>query len=250
MNNSGECCISGGADSTIRVWNLSCTTGDPYEAYDPAIVGPILREHTDAVWHLKHHPTQPFMVSCSADGRLMWWNTEKMSVLAQLGVPDWGAPTSADVFTGDVGKTVASFAHHAAVLDVETGKSVVNLKIPENADDYVYKVITHPSLPIAITAHEDRQVRFFDTNTGDLVSSMVAHLDAVSSIAVDPNGLYLISGSHDSSVRFWSLDTKTCIQETTVHRKKFDESVYAVAFHPSKNHVASAGSDGVAKVYT
>ena len=28
---------------------------------------------------------------------------------------------------------------------------------------------------------------------------MVAHLDAVTSLAVDPNGLYLLSGSKDST---------------------------------------------------
>ena len=30
---------------------------------------------------------------------------------------------------------------------------------------------------------------------------MVAHLDAVTSLAVDQHGLYLISGSHDCSIR-------------------------------------------------
>lgn len=30
---------------------------------------------------------------------------------------------------------------------------------------------------------------------GKLIHSMVAHLDAVTSLAVDPNGLYLMSGS-------------------------------------------------------
>ncbi|OQV23930.1 Striatin [Hypsibius exemplaris] len=249
MNANGECCISGGADSTIRVWNLSCTTGDPYEAYDPAIAGPILREHTDAVWHLKHHPTQPYMVSCSADSRLIWWNTEKMAPLTKLSVSDWGAPTSADTFPGDVARVAASFPHHAAVFDVETGKPVVNFKIPDNAADTVYRIIIHPSLPIAVTAHEDREIRFFDTNTGELLSSMVAHLDAVSALSLDSTGLYLVSGSHDSSLRFWSMDTKTCVQETTIHRKKFDESVYCVAFHPSKNYVASGAADGVCKVY-
>ncbi|XP_055342697.1 striatin-like isoform X2 [Paramacrobiotus metropolitanus] len=250
MSNSGEYCISGGADSTIRFWNLSCTTGDPYEAYDPAIVGPILEQHTDAVWHLAHHPLQPLMVSCSADGRIIWWNTENNSMLTQMAVSDWGAPTCADIFPNETAKFSASFAHDAAMFDVETGKAVVKLKIPDNPDDYIYRIVNHPSLPIAITAHEDRQVRFFDTNTGELINSMVAHLDAVSSLAVDPNGLYLVTGSHDSSIRFWSMDSKTCLQESSVHRKKLDESVLDVAFHPSKNHVASAGADGVAKVFT
>lgn len=31
--------------------------------------------------------------------------------------------------------------------------------------------------------------------TGKMVHTMVAHLDAVTSLAIDPNGLYLLSGS-------------------------------------------------------
>lgn len=54
---------------------------------------------------------------------------------------------------------------------------------------------------------------------------------------------------HDGSIRLWNVETKTCIQELTVHRKKFDESVHDVAFHPSESFLASAGADAVAKVY-
>lgn len=34
---------------------------------------------------------------------------------------------------------------------------------------------------------------------GKLIHSMVAHLDSVTCLAVDPNGLYLMSGSKSSS---------------------------------------------------
>lgn len=108
---------------------------------------------------------------------------------------------------------------------------------------------------------------------------MVAHLEAVTSLAVDPNGLYLMSGSkyiscglsfcpyhlhvdtiipfnllsfgigHDCSIRLWNLESKTCIQEFTAHRKKFEESIHDVAFHPSKCYIASAGADALAKVF-
>jgi len=54
---------------------------------------------------------------------------------------------------------------------------------------------------------------------------------------------------HDCSIRLWNIETKTCIQELTVHRKKFEESINDVAFHPSKPFLASAGADAVAKVY-
>lgn len=36
---------------------------------------------------------------------------------------------------------------------------------------------------------------------GKMIHSMVAHLDAVTSLAVDPNGIYLMSGSK-SEVNF------------------------------------------------
>ena len=59
----------------------------------------------------------------------------------------------------------------------------------------ITKVVSHPTLPLTITAHEDRHIRFWDNNTGKLTHAMVAHLDAVSSLSLDTNGLYLISGS-------------------------------------------------------
>ena len=59
----------------------------------------------------------------------------------------------------------------------------------------ITKVVSHPTLPLTITAHEDRHIRFFDNKSGKQTHVMVAHLDAVTSLAIDTNGLYLISGS-------------------------------------------------------
>ncbi len=63
----------------------------------------------------------------------------------------------------------------------------------------ITRVISHPTLPLTITAHEDRHIRFFDNATGKLTHAMVAHLDAVTSLSIDSNGLYLISGSKYST---------------------------------------------------
>lgn len=54
---------------------------------------------------------------------------------------------------------------------------------------------------------------------------------------------------HDGSIRLWNLENKTCIQEITAHRKKFDEAVFDVQFHPSQPYIASAGADALAKVF-
>lgn len=66
----------------------------------------------------------------------------------------------------------------------------------------INKILSHPTLPITITAQEDRHIKFFDNTSGKLIHSMVAHLDAVTSLAVDPNGLYLMSGSKQDSSCF------------------------------------------------
>lgn len=79
---------------------------------------------------------------------------------------------------------------------------------------------------------------------------MLAHLDAVTSLSVDAAGFALVSGSHDCSVRFWDiLGSKSCVQEITSHREKAKEGVLAVEFHPTLPIMASAGADGVVKLY-
>lgn len=86
--------------------------------------------------------------------------------------------------------------------------------------------------------------------TGQCTHSMVAHTDAVTSLSIDAAGFSLVSGGHDCSVRFWDLlGSRSCMQENTSHREKAHEGVLAVEFHPSVPVLASAGADGVVKLY-
>ena len=52
----------------------------------------------------------------------------------------------------------------------------------------------------------------------------------------------LVSFKTISFLRLWNLESKTCVQEITAHRKKFDESIFDVAFHPTRPYIASAGN--------
>jgi striatin 1/3/4 len=85
---------------------------------------------------------------------------------------------------------------------------------------------------------------------GKMIHGTVAHVEGISTLAIDPNGLYLLSGSHDGSLRLWNMEKKVCLQEIAAHRKKHDMSVLSVAFHPSRPLIGSAGADSLAKVYT
>uniref|UniRef100_A0A8C9ZXW7 Striatin, calmodulin binding protein 3 n=1 Tax=Sander lucioperca TaxID=283035 RepID=A0A8C9ZXW7_SANLU len=236
MTSSGEQCFSGGIDSTIQWWNIPSSNVDPYDTYDPSVLAGSWLGHTDAVWGLAYSGIKNRLLSCSADGTVKLWNpTEKNPCISTFNTnKEHGIPTSVDFNGCDPAHMVASFKQRRRALP---------------GSNHINKVVSHPTLPVTITAHEDRQIKFYDNKSGKVIHAMVAHLDAVTSLAVDPNGIYLMSGSHDCSLRLWNLDSKTCVQEITAHRKKSEEAIYDVAFHPSKAYIASAGADALARVY-
>ncbi|XP_038637370.1 striatin-3 isoform X5 [Scyliorhinus canicula] len=256
ISSNGEQCFSGGIDATIRCWNMPGPNVDPYDTYDPSVILNTLVAHTDAVWGLSFSGIKNRLLSCSADGTIRLWNpTEKSPCLSTYNVEgENGIPTSVDFVGDDPAHILGSFNRgNTVIYDMQTSQPLVMLASQVDAAsplaNQINRVVSHPTLPVTITAHEDRHIKFFDNKTGKLIHAMVAHLDAVTSLAVDPNGIYLMSGSHDCSIRLWNLDSKTCVQEITAHRKKCDESIYDVAFHPSKAYIASAGADALAKVF-
>ncbi|XP_054545647.1 striatin-3 isoform X2 [Talpa occidentalis] len=256
ISSNGEQCFSGGIDATIQWWNMPSPNVDPYDTYEPNVLAGTLVAHTDAVWGLAYSGIKNQLLSCSADGTVRLWNPqEKLPCICTYnGDKEHGIPTSVDFIGCDPAHMVTSFnTGNTVIYDLETSQSLVILSSQIDSglqsNNHINRVVSHPTLPVTITAHEDRHIKFFDNKTGKMIHSMVAHLDAVTSLAVDPNGIYLMSGSHDCSIRLWNLDSKTCVQEITVHRKKLDESIYDVAFHPSKAYIASAGADALAKVF-
>lgn len=79
---------------------------------------------------------------------------------------------------------------------------------------------------------------------------MLAHLDAVISLDIDPAGLNVVSGGHDCSLRFWDLlSTRTCVQELATHRLMAKEGILAVKYHPTLPYVVTSGADGLVKLY-
>ncbi|XP_015248017.1 PREDICTED: striatin-3-like isoform X1 [Cyprinodon variegatus] len=202
MTSSGEQCFSGGLDSTIQWWNIPSSNVDPYDTYDSSVLAGSLLGHTDAVWGLAYSGIKNRLLSCSADGTVKLWNpAEKEPCISTFNASnEHGMPTSVDFNGCDPAHMVASFnSGDVAIYDLETSQTALVLKAQGDGAapplNHINKAVSHPTLPVTITAHEDRQIKFFDNKSGKLIHAMVAHLDAVTSLAVDPNGIYLISGS-------------------------------------------------------
>jgi striatin 1/3/4 len=121
---------------------------------------------------------------------------------------------------------------------------------------------------IVISGHEDRFIRFYDANSGknpnrhlsshlqrahgisgQCTYNMLAHPAAISALSLSPDGRELVSAGHDASLRFWSLEKRSCTQEITSHRLMRGEGVCSVVWSQDGRWVVSAGGDGVVKVF-
>ncbi|TNN01815.1 hypothetical protein fugu_011197 [Takifugu bimaculatus] len=257
MGENGDSCYSGGLDGSVRCWKMPDLNVDPYDNYDPGIESSVLAGHEDSVWGLTYSPFHHRLASCSADGTVRIWDPQNSEPCLSVFNKERGRPSStarplqvAFVAT-DPNQVVVSFDGGETVLyDLTTEQSATALETQtKDGSELINRVVSHPTEPVSITAHENRTIRFLDNKSGKVVHSMVAHLDAVTCLTTDPKGTYLISGSHDCSVRLWMLDNRTCVQEITAHRKKHDEAIHDVAFHPSQPFIASAGADALAKIF-
>lgn len=47
--------------------------------------------------------------------------------------------------------------------------------VEDGGNNQINCVVNHPTLPVTITAHEDRNIRFFDNTTGKPLSTVIGH---------------------------------------------------------------------------
>ncbi|KUF95539.1 Membralin [Phytophthora nicotianae] len=81
----------------------------------------------------------------------------------------------------------------------------------------VNKITVHPTMPVAIAAHQDRKIRMYDMRAGTtgLMRELAAHGDDL----------------------------------TAAHRPKLGEAVHSVTYHSSRNFIATGGADSTIKIF-
>ncbi|KIO32898.1 hypothetical protein M407DRAFT_18357 [Tulasnella calospora MUT 4182] len=264
ISGSRNLLYSASLDSTIRVWTIPSQGQPTYAPFDAARAKGVLVGHTDAVWDLALLRDDTLLVSGGSDGSVKVWDTSLPSTPLKL---SWGyngvdgeaetslGITSLDGIKTDLKKVAVAFSNAVVkMFDVETGAEVGKLESDVTYDGtpatQINRIASHPTMSILVTAHEDKYIRLFDIATGACTYSMLAHTDGVTSLSIDVAGFSLVSGGHDCSIRFWDImGNKVCLQEITNHRKKADEGVLDVEYCPSLPILASAGADGIVKLY-
>merc|ERR1711879_819733 len=100
---------------------------------------------------------------------------------------------------------------------------------------------------LGCAGHANACARIFSPSTGRAVCTLPGHVDAVSSVAMDPRGGYEVAtGSHDGVLRFFDLRSGRCLQELSLHQRKFDEAIHS--FHHGGDRIVTAGADATIAV--
>lgn len=252
---SGDTLYSGGFDGVVCCWTVPSSTIDQHAVYDPKVLYEKIRGHKDVIWSVAYHSSDNRLVSAGADNLIKVWEPGNFSepLIKTIESPEGvGCPVSVDFVSTEPSQLLVAYKNfHACLVHVETGYVIRSFDFgTEDPACHLTRILSHPTMPITVIAASDRKIRYFDNTSGQMTASTVAHMDAVSSLSIDPNGLYLLSGSHDGSLRLWNLEKKVCLQEISAHRKKYDAAVMSVAFHPSRPIIGSTGADGLVKVFT
>ncbi|KAI8838444.1 WD40-repeat-containing domain protein [Chytriomyces cf. hyalinus JEL632] len=236
----------------------------------------IIVAHTDVIWEMALNSdvvsgtadATVHLATASADGTVKLFTTDSHSLVrtfvgeAEDAVHDYSGrsrnvPTSLAWMPKDSGRRLAvSYSGgEIIVYDVETGAVVAQMQGDDGGErSQINKIVAHPTLPLLISAHEDRSVRFHDLLSGSCIQSIVAHLEAVTSLSVHRSGTTFASGGHDCSIRWWDVGMRRCVQEYSTHRLKgTGEGIWDVAFSDwgdeEEECFASGGADGSVKMF-
>jgi len=137
------------------------------------------------------------------------------------------------------GKTLlVAFRSGWGIYDWNTGTEQAWIPFKEQP---IRVLAAHPNGKWVAVGVNDRTKNLFlvDWHTGEIVRTYVGHRDGVTSIVFDEGGGRILTGSFDTDVRIWEIDTGRALNVFSGH----NDRVVSVQFVPQTNFVISGSND-------
>jgi WD40 repeat protein len=95
------------------------------------------------------------------------------------------------------------------------------------------------------TIHPDQEVKVWNAETGQAISSLRGHVGALRTVAFSPDGRRIASAGLDQTVKLWDATTW---QPVLTLRGHFD-NIFCLAFSPDGHRLASASIDRTVRIW-
>ncbi|RAK96156.1 coatomer subunit alpha [Aspergillus ibericus CBS 121593] len=205
-------------DQTIRIWNwqnrsLICT----------------MTGHNHYVMCAQFHPTEDLIASASLDQSVRIWDISGLR-------KKHSAPTSMS-FEDQMARA------NPAQADMFGNTDAVVKFVLEGHDRGVNWVSFHPTLPLIVSAGDDRLIKLWrmsDTKAWE-VDTCRGHFQNASACLFHPHQDLILSVGEDKTIRCWDLNKRTSVQSFKRDLDRF----WVIAAHPEINLFAAGHDTGV-----
>ncbi|KAL1990129.1 hypothetical protein VTN49DRAFT_5968 [Thermomyces lanuginosus] len=209
--------LSASDDQTIRIWNwqnrsLICT----------------MTGHNHYVMCAQFHPKEDLVVSASLDQSVRVWDISGLR-------KKHSAPTSSISYEDQIARSNQA--------DMFGNTDAVVKFVLEGHDRGVNWVAFHPTLPLIVSAGDDRLVKLWrmsETKAWE-VDTCRGHFQNASSCLFHPHQDLILSVGEDKTIRVWDLNKRTSVQSF----KRDQDRFWVIAAHPEINLFAAGHDSGV-----
>jgi len=241
----GRYLATGAEDKQIRVWDIASRT-----------IRNTFSGHEQDIYSLDFARDGRTIASGSGDRTVRLWDIEASQNILTLSIEDGVttvaiSPDTKYVAAGSLDKSVR-------VWDAATGYLVERLEGPDGHKDSVYSVAFAPNGKDLVSGSLDKTIKMWELvaprgghpNTlpkgGRCIRTFEGHKDFVLSVALTPDGNWVLSGSKDRGVQFW--DPRTGNTQLMLQGHK--NSVISVAPSPSGGCFATGSGDMRARIWS
>ncbi|TKX21767.1 putative coatomer subunit alpha [Elsinoe australis] len=210
--------ISSSDDQTIKIWNwqnrsLICT----------------MTGHNHYAMCAQFHPKEDLVVSASLDQSVRVWDISGLR-------KKHSAPQTM-TFEDQMARANANQA------DMFGNTDAVVKFVLEGHDRGVNWVSFHPTLPLIVSAGDDRLIKLWrmsETKAWE-VDTCRGHFQNASACVFHPHQDLILSVGEDKTVRVWDLNKRTSVQSF----KRENDRFWVIAAHPEINLFAAGHDNGV-----
>jgi alpha-2-macroglobulin len=225
----GKWLASSSKDKTVRVWDVGQRQ-----------LARTLEGHTAPVWSVAFSPTQMGqLASAGEDGTIRLWDAATGQLLRQMDSPDekiWNIAYSAD------GAALVASGDRVRVWKTATGKAGLTFAASAFPDGISNAFFSPDGRTLATAG---KKLQLWDAQSGQLLRTFEGHTAWVWSVGFSPDGLRLVSGSKDQTVRIWKVATGELLATDTGHVG----SVNSVVYTPDGGTVISGGTDKTVRLW-